>query len=142
MIQRIQSVYLLVVSVLFAVLAFTPLASFSLAGKSVLITDSSLLICYYLLVSLAVVVAALALTTIFLYKKRMVQVKLSFLNLVLILATYPLMAIYLFIARSADLDFHVNLVVLFPLISAILNYLAIRAIKKDEELVRSVNRIR
>ncbi|MDR3704407.1 MAG: DUF4293 domain-containing protein [Paludibacteraceae bacterium] len=142
MIQRIQSLYLLVVSVLFAVLAFTPLADFSVAGKDVVITDGRLLTCYYLLISFAIVIAALAFVSVFFYKKRMLQVKLTILNLVLILATYPLMAVYLFIAHSSDLDFHLNLVVLFPLISAILSYLAIRAIKKDEELVRSVNRIR
>jgi len=142
MIQRIQSLYLLVVSVLFAVLTFTPLADFSIAGKEVLITDGSLLICNYLLISFAAVLAVLAFVSIFFYKKRMLQVKLSIFNLVLILATYPLMFVYLFFAHSIDLDFHLHIGVLFPLISAILIYLAIRAIKKDEELVRSVNRIR
>lgn len=142
MIQRIQSLYMLVVAVLFGVLVVTPMADFSLMNQPVTITDGGLAICNYLLMALEAVVILVALVSIFFYKKRVIQIKLTMLNMVLILGTYPLLAVYLFLAHSSNLDFRLHIGVVFPLIAAILSYLAVRAIRKDEELVRSVNRIR
>jgi hypothetical protein len=44
--------------------------------------------------------------------------------------------------QSTDASISFNICALFPVISLILHVLAFRAIKKDEMLVRSLNRIR
>jgi len=53
--------------------------------------------------------------------------------------------IYYYVSESAKLlsgIYSFTIFLLFPVIAAILIYLAIRAIKKDEMLVRSIDRIR
>jgi hypothetical protein len=90
------------------------------------------------------VIGAVNLVTIFLYKKRIIQMRVAFINMLLMLGFLGL--IYYFTTNFAsDLDSKAvsyTLFDAFPFIAAVLNYLAIRAIGRDEALVRSVDRIR
>ncbi len=148
MIQRIQSVYLVVVVVLWTVMLFTPMEmqydgqSFGWNYETIFWEDGKVLEGNYLLTALEVIIPLMALITVFLYKNRPLQIRLIIINIVLMLGFYPLLAMYLYMASQLAMYFVFKIIVLFPLISAILSYLAIRAIKKDEALVRAVNRIR
>jgi hypothetical protein len=150
MIQRIQSVYLLVVAILFGVLLCTPIMEmihdghfFILNYKGIIGESGVVLQQTYLLTALEIIIPVLALVTIFLYKKRMLQIRLTIINTVLMIGFYPLLFVYLYVANKVmPMDFALKMTVVFPLVSAILSYLAIRAIGKDEVLVRAADRIR
>lgn len=88
-------------------------------------------------------VPLLALIAIFLYKKRSLQMRVTMLVLLLSLGTLILGAFYvLMLDRKIDVSIIWTVKVLFPLISAILAWLAYRAIMKDEVRVRSYDRLR
>lgn len=152
MIQRIQSLYLLAVAAMMAAAVFTPLATF-LAGVeefelyafALKSAEQSFSTAY-----MGVVVALSALiplVTIFMYKKRLLQIRLCAVEIVLLLGSIVFMAIYYYLSGRmfSELEFHAQsfrIAVVFPLVSLILVYMAARAIFKDEMLVRSLDRIR
>jgi len=125
MIQRIQTVYLLLSFCLMAILVLMPFSSL------------------WMIVIDAGAVAVLAAIVIFLYKKRDLQVKISYAMLLLLVLMYALYFIFDWHYLSfTELFRHVRFTFLFPFIAFILVYLAIRGIKKDEKLVRSLDRLR
>jgi uncharacterized membrane-anchored protein YitT (DUF2179 family) len=71
------------------------------------------------------------------------QIRLSIINSVLLAGYYGLLFIYLWQAGNVlNADWYLNIVTAFPLINIILTFLAIRAIGKDEALIKSLNRLR
>jgi uncharacterized membrane-anchored protein YitT (DUF2179 family) len=73
----------------------------------------------------------------------MLQLRLSFFNMVLMAGWYVLLFISVWFAKSLyQADWTLELVTAFPLINIILTLLAVRAIGKDEALIKSLNRIR
>lgn len=151
MIQRIQSVYLLLVAVLMAAASFCPLLELTGEDKSVYIFSSlgigQLFTVQYPtwgVVFFAGLSALLALVNIFLYKKRKLQMRIGTLTSLLILFFYVTLYVY-FSDYTAEYklefsSFQFGLVL--PIIALILNVLAILRIKKDENLVKSLDRIR
>jgi hypothetical protein len=90
------------------------------------------------------VILAINIVTILLFKKRIIQMRVAFINLILMLGFIGLIYFYV---RNFSGDLQADAVSYkvydaFPFVSAILTYLAIRAIGKDEALVRSIDRIR
>jgi hypothetical protein len=87
--------------------------------------------------------AILALITIFLFKNRKLQFVLNRLNILL-----NLILLGIFVYRILNLSGGTEIVsekgigVILPIISIVLLVLANRAIKKDEDLVKSVDRLR
>jgi len=153
MIQRIQTVYLLLVSLLNLAVLFFPLAiirsgeefyTLDATGFSTMTTPPELVYPTWALIALIAIISLIALITIFLYKKRMLQIRFCIFNSVLMLAFYGLLAFLVWKVTGDVADFHfgVRLALAFPLIALILNYLAIRNIGADEVLVRSLNRLR
>jgi len=121
MIQRIQSVYLFFVFCLMAALVFFPFSSLWAVSLD------------------AGIVAVLSLITIFLYKKRNLQIKISYLLLLLLVLIYVL---YIILDLQSLSLSEIGYTFAFPFISFILTYLAIGGIRKDEKLVRSLDRLR
>ena len=155
MIQRIQSLYLVAVVALMATALLTPLAYFA-AGSNIYelfafelvnqANDAASQSTIYMgvIVALATIIP---LITIFLYKNRMLQIRLCAVELVLLLGAQIFMALYYYLGNSMfeQLEFHtqgIRIAIIFPLVAIILDYLALRAIFKDEMLVRSLDRIR
>ncbi len=146
MIQRIQSIYLLIVGVLISQVFLFPFLTFFNAKKSVEFNALSINTGEYLfpLAILFGLIILIALVTIFCYKKRLLQIRLTVVNSFLLLGSIGLTA-YLGWEMSkslANYTIHYNFTCIFPLIGIVFNYLALRAIRKDEALVRSANRIR
>jgi len=155
MLQRIQTVYLLAIVILSGITFFSPLAE--LINQStglVYVLDFKGL---YLVQAkgnvyqsgiwdvnaVAAIIPLLALCTIFLYKKRMVQIRLSVINMFLMVGYYILLFVNLWMAgRNLSADWSLKIASIFPVICIILNYLAIGGIGKDEALVKSMDRIR
>lgn len=152
MLQRIQTVYLLIIAVLAALLLFMPLAvlqtgndfyTFDIYGVKP-IASSEIVYSTWGLFVLTALISLLALITIFLYKKRMLQIRLCIFNAILMLGFYGFF-VYLIIVMKQQLDdvsISVRIALSFPVICLILDYLAIRNIGADETLVRSLERLR
>ena len=92
---------------------------------------------------LVFVSAALSLLIIFLYRRRIIQIRLCIFNIVLNIGFYALFFFYYHHAtRDIEAETYYKLPVVFPVVAIIFLYLAVRNIGKDEVLVRSYNRIR
>lgn len=150
MIQRIQTLYLLLVVILSILAFFLPIASFITADNSEytlkatgLFTDKQFLMntCGLSVALLAILLITAA--TILFYKKRRLQIRLSIANIIIMLAHYGILFVYLGQAEKL-LNVHWKLAIgsAFPAICIILCLTAIRSIKKDEALVKSLYRIR
>ena len=88
-------------------------------------------------------VPLLALAAVFLYKKRSIQMRLTMFVLLLSLGTIILGAFYiLMFDRKIDVTLVWKVRAVFPLVSAILAWLAYRGIMKDELIVGSYDRLR
>jgi hypothetical protein len=153
MIQRIQTVYLIIASALMVFLLFMPIAEFiRLADEVVfeltfrgLLSDVNEKINFnsFPLSILMVFCLTLLLVTIFLFKKRMLQIRLSVFNAVLLVGLQGLQFYYVKTAANAlNGTSSYTLFFVFPIVSAILVFLALRAIARDEALVRSLDRLR
>ena len=112
MLQRIQTVYLLIIVALTVATLFLPLAvlqqgdalfSFDASGLSTMIGEPELLYPAWGLFALTAIIAIIALVTIFLYKKRILQIRLCVFNALLILGFYGFFAflIYSLIKEAA-----------------------------------------
>jgi len=154
MIQRIQTVYLLAIVVLMIATLFLPLTilqagdsmcSFDASGISTMLTDQpELLYSTWSLFALTAAIAIISLVTIFLYRKRILQIRLCIFNAILMLGFYGLYAFYVWNVSKdlGDVSITGKIALTFPFISLILDYLAIRNIGADEALVRSLDRLR
>ena len=142
MIQRLQSIYLLIATILSA----TP-PLFSLMSKaSETIHDSNLLEKQNLIGGLVSVLflASTLITciTIFLFKNRKKQILLCQISILINLFLLGLL-IYLSLVLSGEFNSSKkDIEVFIPLFVILLLYLAKKAIKKDEDLVKSVDRLR
>lgn len=155
MLQRIQSLFLLAVTMSVTILMFFPIANV-MVGENIWqlsafqfsdITGNDLG-GFVPIGIIAILVGVVALVTICLFKNRGLQMKLSKLNLLLI--SLLLVACVFFTEIMIDKDNPIfegavvqyQLAVALPIIALIFNYLAIRFIKKDEDLIRSADRLR
>lgn len=84
----------------------------------------------------------ISIVAIFLYKNRKLQIRLTNLGICLALAWYVYYAICAFSAFQELGTFHPKFAVCLPLIAIIFMALARKGIKADEELIRSMDRIR
>ena len=162
MIQRRQTVYLLLSVIITALLFFMPLMSFNADGEVMRFTifgiknpieTMSLSATYtWPLVVLTILMAVAPLVTIFLYKKRELQVRLCRLNMLVNIIFIGLVFLYYeadiqkIIAAVEGDEYQLDVAYFFgmviPLVNLILEILAIRGIKKDIELLKSVDRLR
>ena len=153
MIQRIQTLYLLIATALMAVTIFTPMAQFFDGTQEYTLTAFALkdaagvtaqpTIYMGILLALA---GVLPFIVIFLFKTRQLLIRLCAAEIVLLVGSLVVMGIYYYL--SARLFDSVNglgnlkLGVIMPLLSIVFVALATRAIFRDEVLVRSLDRIR
>jgi hypothetical protein len=147
MIQRIQSIYLLLVTVASVLLLMFPFVAYENMFNTFTLHDIKKPYCggwYYLAELLNLLILVFSLICIFLYKRRKIQFRLAyllaFLNvlLLLVLLFTEVVTIEKFIGGDKRILWPSYL----PIVSMIFAFLAGRAIQKDEELVRSADRIR
>lgn len=136
MIQRIQSVYLGLAFVVAGVLSLIFPLWKDFKGMDYFVGHNT---AYTLLFGLS---AALSVIAIFSYKKRQTQVVYNRLNMIL-----NFILLGLFVYQSLNLSGETlvsekGIGMFLPIVSIILSALANKAIKKDEDLVKSADRIR
>ena len=149
MIQRIQSLYLLVVVGLLITTMCFPMGyfieenrineyPFNVLGVSLDGMYHSTLGLFFLLLLSTIV----SFFTILLYKKRMLQVRMLVLNCILLVVFYLVFILSYISLKDGGMEFRINWTLCLPLFSMVLNILAICAINHDEALVRAADRLR
>jgi len=142
MIQRIQSIYLAVVFALSAILPLV-LNLWDDSKKEVyaleLLSDLSIiakLVPVFFLIS-----ALLAIVSIFKYKKRQLQFVLG--RIIILINLFLLgILIYLSLNIPGEASSEKGIGMFIPVVVILFTVLANKAIKKDEDLVKSVDRLR
>ena len=152
MIQRIQTLYLLLVVILGVVLCFMPVLQLVSPQEAETLEVWEVSAFGFHAVPLqglwgltvtTVLIPLLALVDIFLYKNRILQARLNIFTVMLCLGYYGVLAIYVWLAKmSLGVEWHIIPWASIPLICLILTLMATRAILKDEALVRAADRIR
>ncbi len=152
MIQRTQSIYLLLITILIGIMTFFTFAEittvnseiYSFNIKGIFNTLSGDLLRNTLSVNLLIGITSLiAFATILLYKKRTLQIRLCIYNMILLVGLSGLLAYYIFdTASSVNGEITFKIALTFPLVALILTFLAFRNIRKDDAIVRSLDRIR
>lgn len=137
-IQRIQSVYLLLVAILMAVYSFmnvvlvqssvNPMEKLSLFDASTVSFMLSLL------------VAVLSAVTIFKYKKLNLQITLCSCNIILILGQLTVLVLEVIAKNYISIEFFISNTM--PVISIILLALSIAGIRRDKKILGTYDRIR
>ena len=162
MIQRIQSVYLAIVAILSTVSLFSTIGKF-VAGGELVSTFSNFSFSAdkepfsqvescgpWALGVLLIIVLLLSILTIGLFNHRMKQVRLAVFSSILLVGYIAVYAFFSWVfqgklqttAPDADVHFQLCATAVYPLVCLILNIMAIHRIRKDEKLVRSLDRIR
>ena len=143
-IQRIQSVYLLLVAVLMGIFMFFPVIGANVEGKDELIgafTANGVTAQSWWLLALDALVVLLALIAIFKYKDLKGQIRLTGILILLILTLLVCVAVMVVSLNGACLS-AVKWPIAFPVVSLILAALARRGIKHDKKLLSDSERIR
>lgn len=154
MIQRIQTVYLVIAAFLLVLLFSNPIAEIIVSKNLYLRLWHNKIVSIntelfapqptWPITILLSVVILLQLVLIFSFKRRQLQIRLCIFNILLMFGLVGL--IYFFTKYTLHAENGIKSVFLWtivcPMISIMLNYLALKAIQKDEKLVRSYDRIR
>lgn len=137
MIQRIQTVYLLLVIVAIVAFIFIPFGGIEIQGiQGILIIKE---IVYFLLMSLGI--GIIALVAIFLFNNRKLQMKIVKINIFITIILIGLF-VYNLIANIGVNRYTFGAGAVFPIFILFFNFLAYSGIKADEKLVNSMDRLR
>ena len=136
MLQRIQTVYLFIAALLSGGLIFLVSLWNTETGESVYVEDVTLAL------ALFTGSAIISLITIFLFKNRKLQFVLGRVN---ILLNFFLLGVFVYWSLSVPGEMNISekgIGMFVPVLSIVFLVLANKAIKKDEHLVKSVDRLR
>lgn len=147
MIQRIQSIWLLLAALFGVGLFLFGILNITYTDKGVEVTQTLKILEYsYLLAVLAIAIVALPMVAIFMFKNRKQQINLAVLAIVLNIGfiAYYLMGLESFkTAHVPPINSSAFGVASFmPIASIIFLFLAIGGIRKDQKLVKSLDRLR
>lgn len=151
MIQRIQSIFFLITAILMAVTVCSPLVvvgdstspegvvtffSYGMQGSAGVVNTWGVL-------TFAVLGAVLPFISIFLYKKRKLQLKLGRITSLLLVLFYVTFFVYFNSLLGGEFPLgNVKYGMMLPIIALVFNILAVLNVRKDEKLIQSLNRIR
>lgn len=156
MIQRIQSVYLILVTVLMSFMIFLPLASIGLRdGQSVVFysfginkyitPENAEMITRTLPILLLVCLTGLiSFVNIFQFRRRIIQMRICLVNMLLLAILLFLVLLYYHMEKTTLPvgDYAMKLPGIFPVVGIVLTFLAYRNIHEDEILVQSYDHLR
>lgn len=154
MIQRIQTLFLIITVILISLMFTDEVVSFitakggtyylCLSGLKMNPASDNILYNTLPLLVLNTIIIALTSFTIFLYKRRILQMRLTIYVILLILGLIGLGIYYVLDLKKKLLIENITFsyTAIFPVIALIFLYLAFRSIRRDEILIRSIDRIR
>jgi hypothetical protein len=154
MIQRVQSLFLLAVTILSGIMLISPITEFYLANGELVklyslgfrnVNLSNAIIGYTIPLFITVsIITLLSLTSILLFNKKQLQLKICVFIILLSFGVIAEIAYYYF-----SIKYHVpwktssfSLVMIFPIINIVLTFQAFRAIGRDDQLLKSYDRLR
>jgi len=135
-IQRIQSIYLAIAGIVSITLPFVFSIYSDFDGKAIWAKDDPIILGLFILSTV------LSFIIIFLYKKRQNQFVLGRLTIILNFVLLGVLVYRSQILSGGTAVFEKGIGLVIPLISIVLLALANKAIKRDEDLVKSVDRLR
>ena len=152
MIQRIQSLFWLLGSIASGLMLFNPVLRINVSGgDSGLLYAGSLksevsgevIISSIPLFSLVLIIVLIGLVCIFLFQKRVLQMRLTVYNMILLVGLLALGYYYAWrglneIGGELELTFYT----IMPVIAFIFNLLAWRGVRRDYLMLKAVDRIR
>jgi membrane protease YdiL (CAAX protease family) len=136
MIQRIQTLYLVIAAVFVGLIPFFIPTSATEDGVAVYFYE------YPTQLILFMVSAVMSIASIFLYKNRQNQFVLNRLNIILNFILLGLLTFRLLNLPGETIVSVKGIGVMLPIVSIVCLVLANKAIKRDEDLVKSVDRLR
>lgn len=151
MIQRIQTLFLLAIVILSGLMLTGDLimmdagsgSPFNISFLGLGGKGGEIIQRLWPLTVILALVPLLALVAVFLYKKRAIQMRIAMFVLLLSIGTIILGAFYIIMFdKKIDVTMIWKVKAIFPLLSAILAWLAYRSIMKDDLKVRSYDRLR
>lgn len=151
MIQRIQTVYLLLVTALLTTTIFLPVGSFldsngllyPFTPLNINLPSAGLNYTPWGQLALLVLGALIAFATIFLFKNRKLQMRMCVFNSLIIAGYYLVYLMFVLMSKgNTNADFQFSFGLCLPVISLVLTFLAFRAIRKDENMIKTAYRIR
>ena len=130
MIQRKQSVYLLLAVIAIVCALCLPIGYF---------VDEATWGLFALLVLGAIIPAC----TIFLFRNRRLQMRMTLFHILLLVGYYFVLLLFCSVLKK-DLNstFQFNWAICLPMVAIILDWLAFGAIRHDDEMVKAVDRLR
>lgn len=153
MLQRIQTIFLFLTAVVTGLMFLMPVAIITIPNdlsydfyttRVVQAGTPPVFIAWnWMSMILNIFIPLLALVTIFVYKKRFLQIRLCIVNIILQLGMLILMWVQLH-QRTGELnaEWFVKTTFILPVVGIILTWLAMRGIFKDISLLKSLDRIR
>jgi hypothetical protein len=159
MIQRIQTVYLLLSTLLLALIFLFPLAGFHQMSGGIVqlnykgfvtLPKGDILFRAYPVMALVFINILLNLFTIFQFKNRKLQIRICIYNIIAMIGLFGLVYYYYKIgvgqiATSPENDVVSSRMLwasLLPVLAAFFTYLAFKGIRRDEALIKSIDRLR
>ncbi|MCQ2189717.1 MAG: DUF4293 domain-containing protein [Paludibacteraceae bacterium] len=140
MIQRIQTVYLLI-SVIFLTLAsFNDTIKFF--NAETVDKCSYSVMDFPITMAIEIIILLLTFGSIFLYKNRVLQMRVVGFDTILIILNIIAVAAHVAMENFEGYRIFITWATFLPIVSIVLNLLAIQAIGVDEAKVRSLNRLR
>lgn len=153
-IQRIQSVLLLIATIAMGVFSFAQIANIQVINDYVSMTTLSLssvaissngsdtiLINTWFFFTLSILTGLIALIDIFLFKNLILQRRLCRINIILLIALYGVTFTIAYTAISGIVSWN-YFILSMPLVAIIAIWLAYKRITSDENLLKSADRIR
>ena len=161
MIQRIQTLYLLLASIAMVMTLHFPLATVVIGSDEILLrayevtgiaAQGASMWIFICLIAMLALPTLLSIVIIFLFKNRMLQLRLCVSDIVFLVGSLACIAIFCWRMTEAvsalpqyqglEMVFKLGWPSIMPVIAIIFLVLALRGVAKDEALVRSLDRIR
>ena len=145
MLQRIQSIFLFLTSAAFFLLFGVDFASSDKTAEGIFSDQLYSVMDNPILIGLTAIAGGLALVNIFMFRNRPLQLRLGYL-LIVLSVLLPLVAGLIMYNEGSlnapNVEIEDGLGIYLPIVALITTILANRFIKKDENLVRSSDRLR
>lgn len=153
MIQRKQSLYLLVSTIVMALLYFFPIAQFMVQTTnyyldfieiaSVVDAKKQVVSQVYPITILLSLVVFLSFFAIFLFKNRNLQTRIITFSMLLKFGFLALIVFYIYkFGNTFESKLYLQTSFIIPIIAGILDFMAFKAILKDINIIKSYDRIR
>ena len=144
MIQRLQSLFLFLASCAFFLVFVFDFVSSNIKLPGVLSDQVYDVMDNGILIGLTALGGIVTLVSIFLFKNRTLQIRLSYLSILLALLLPVVAFVFLYreTSKVSNIELNSGVATFLPIAVLLFVFLALRFIKKDDKLVKSMDRLR